>query len=171
MCQWLWLITTVPLSFTRAGAQDGCLRPVAHVIGYATDLGDARRAIDSYKAYAILEIPEGFARKVGGMRHQNAVMYCEMSLLLRYRGFLVASTNVMQEFSSELMTENIDRIAPLAETIATGDLLPVHNVSMGNIRNGFDSFIMPGVLILILQQCIVLAVGMAGGACSASRCV
>ena len=42
----------------------------AHVIGYATDLGDARRAIDSYKAYAILEIPEGFARKVGGMRHQ-----------------------------------------------------------------------------------------------------
>lgn len=136
----------------------------AHVIGYATDLGDARRAIDSHKAYAILEIPEGFARKVGRNEASNAVMYCEMSLLLRYRGFLVASTNVMQEFSSELMTENIDRIAPLAETIATGDLLPVHNVSMGNIRNGFDSFIMPGVLILILQQCIVLAVGMAGGA-------
>lgn len=85
----------------------------AHVIGYATDLGDARRAIDSHKAYAILEIPEGFARKVGRNEASNAVMYCEMSLLLRYRGFLVASTNVMQEFSSELMTENIDRIAPL----------------------------------------------------------
>lgn len=136
----------------------------AHVIGYATDLSDARRAVNTHKAYAILEIPEGFARKVGRGETSNAVLYCDMSLLLRYRGFLVATTNVMEEFSSELMTEKIDEIAPLAETVMSGDLLPIHNVSMGNIRNGFDSFIMPGVLILILQQCIILAVGMAGGA-------
>ena len=112
----------------------------------------------------ILEIPEGFERNNGRNESSNAVMYCEMSLLLRYRGFLVAATNVMEDFSSELMTAKIDEIAPLAETVMTGDPLPIHNVSMGNIRNGFDSFIMPGVLILILQQCIVLAVGMAGGA-------
>ena len=42
--------------------------------------------------------------------------------------------------------------------------MPIDNISMGNIENGFDSFIMPGVLILILHQCIVLAAGMAGGA-------
>ena len=136
----------------------------SHVIGYAADLNEARHAVNSHKAYAILEIPEGFGRKVGRNETGNAVMYCEMSLLLRYRGFLVASTNVMQEFSSELMTENINNIAPLAETVVSGDIMPVESVSMGNIRNGFDSFIMPGVLILILQQCIVLAVGMAGGA-------
>lgn len=136
----------------------------AEVIGYAADLNEARHAVNSHKAYAILEIPEGFERQVGNNETGNAVMYCEMSLLLRYRGFLVASTNVMQEFSSELLTEKIDNIAPLAETVASGDLMPVESISMGNIRNGFDSFIMPGVLILILQQCIVLAVGMAGGA-------
>ncbi|MDE6338975.1 MAG: ABC transporter permease [Muribaculaceae bacterium] len=136
----------------------------SHVIGYASDLNEARHAVNSHQAYAILEIPEGFARKVGRNETGNAVMYCEMSLLLRYRGFLVASTNVMQDFSSELMTQSIDNIAPLAETVVNGDLMPVKSISMGNIRNGFDSFIMPGVLILILQQCIVLAVGMAGGA-------
>ena len=91
-------------------------------------------------------------------------MYCDMTLLLRYRGFLVATTEVMQAMGSELMAEDINRIAPLAATVATGDLLPIDNISMGNIRNGFDSFIMPGVLILILHQCIVLALGMAGGA-------
>ena len=87
-----------------------------------------------------------------------------MSLLLRYRGLLVATTEVMQDMGAELMTEKINGIAPLAETVATGDLLPINNVSMGNIRNGFDSFIMPGVIVLILHQCIILLVGMAGGA-------
>lgn len=151
-----------PLSRELVRKMDACDQ--AHVIGYAADLNEARHAVNSHKAYAILEIPEGFQRDNGRMDAANAVMYCEMSLLLRYRGFLVAATNVMQDFSTELMTAKIDEVAPLAETVVSGDLLPVHNISMGNIRNGFDSFIMPGVLILILQQCIILAVGMAGGA-------
>ena len=134
----------------------------ARVIGYAANLGEARHAMDSHKCFAILEIPEGFERKVGRTETSPAVMYCDMTLLLRYRGFLVAATEVMQEMGGEISTQDLNRIAPLAETIAPGDLLPINNVSMGNIRNGFDSFIMPGVIILILQQCIILALGMAG---------
>lgn len=135
-----------------------------HVIGYASDLDEGRRAMNNHDCYGILEIPEGFDKKIGRGETGNAVLFCEMSLMLRYKGFLVASTNVAQEMGAEIQKENIDRILPLAETVAVGDLLPIHNVSMGNIENGFDSFIMPGVLILILHQCIILASGMAGGA-------
>lgn len=136
----------------------------ASLAGYASDLPEARRAMNEQKAFAILEIPEGFERKIGENQTANTVLYCDMALLLRYRGFLMASTNVMTEMGAEIMTEKIDEIAPLADTIVDGDLLPINNISLGNIRNGFDSFIMPGVLILILCQCIVLASGMAGGA-------
>ena len=132
--------------------------------GYAADLPEARRAMDSHKCFAILEIPQGFERKVGRSETANAVLYADMTLMLRYRGFLVATTDVMQEMGAELLSQDINETVPLAGTVATGDLLPINNISMGNIRNGFDSFIMPGVLILILHQCIVLAIGMAGGA-------
>lgn len=136
----------------------------AWVKGYAADLDEARHAMNSHECYAILEIPEGFGRNIGRGESANAVMFYDMSLLLRYRGFLVASTNVMMEMGAELQTKKIDEVAPLATTVINGDLLPIENVSIGNIRNGFDSFIMPGVLILILHQCIILAAGMAGGA-------
>ena len=151
-----------PLSRELARNIDACQE--AWVIGYAADLNEARHAMNSHKCYAILEIPEGFGKKIGRGEQANAAMYCEMSLLLRYRGFLVASTNVAQEMGAEILAEKINLTAPLAGTIVEGDLLPVVNVSMGNIENGFDSFIMPGGLILILHQCIVLASGMAGGA-------
>lgn len=137
----------------------------ANVIGYAADLPEARRAVDSHKAYGILQIPEGFGRKVGRGEQANAVMYCEMSLLLRYRALLVSSTDVMQDYGAEITQQRIDEIAPLAETLTTGNgLMPIENVYLGNIEGGFDSFIMPGILILILQQALMLAVGMAGGA-------
>ncbi|MDE6791692.1 MAG: ABC transporter permease [Muribaculaceae bacterium] len=136
----------------------------AWVIGYASDMAEARRAMDSHKCYAIMEIPEGFERKVREGDQANAMLFCESSLLLRYRGFLMASTNVAQAMGAEILNEKINEIAPLATTITDGDLMPVMNVPMGNIESGFDSFIMPGVLILILQQCIILATGMAGGA-------
>lgn len=133
-------------------------------IGYATDLSDARKAMNSHEVYGILEIPEGFNRKIGREEEANAVMYCEMSLLLRYKAILVGATNVMLDMGAQITTERIDRIAPLAETISSGDLMPINNINMGNIEGGFDSFIMPGILILILQQALVLGVGMCGGA-------
>ncbi len=134
------------------------------IIGYAADLGEGKKAMNSHKCYGILEIPEGFEKKVGRGESSPAVLFSEMSLLLRYRGFLVATTNVAQAMGAEILNEKISESAPLAETLVTADPLGVQNVTMGNLESGFDSFIMPGVLVLILQQCLILAVGMTGGA-------
>lgn len=135
-----------------------------NVIGYASNLGEAKDAMNRQECFGILEIPEGFARKVGRGEVSPAVLYSDMSLLLRYRGFLVATTNVAQEMGSQIMTENLGRTIPIAETLVAGDPMGVENISLGNLESGFDSFVMPGVLIIILQQCLVLAVGMSGGA-------
>ena len=69
----------------------------AWVIGYAANLDEARLAMDSHHCYSILQIPEGFERKIGRLEQANAILYCDMSLLLRYKGFLVAATNVMMD--------------------------------------------------------------------------
>lgn len=134
------------------------------VIGYAADLSEAKRAMDSRDCFAIIEIPKGFQRKVGRSETANAVFYSDMSLLIRYKGVLTAATNVALEMGSELQAKKIDEVVPLAATLSSGDPMPVESHFLGNIQGGFDSFLMPGVLILILQQATVLAVGMAGGA-------
>lgn len=135
-----------------------------HVLGYAADLSEARDAMARGDCYGILEIPQGMERKVGNGESAPAVLYCDMTLLLRYRSLLVSATDVMQEMGTEIMTETIDRVGPMALTLTDGNLLPIHNANLGNIKGGFDSFIMPIVLVLILHQCLVLAIGMAGGA-------
>lgn len=135
-----------------------------NVIGYAADINEARHAVNSHKAYAILEIPEGFQRKTTNGEGSEMVLYCEMSLMLRYRSLLMAATDVAMDMGADIRNEAIDLTLPLAETVVTGEGYGINAVSMGDITSGFDSFVMPGVIILILHQCIILAVGMAGGA-------
>ena len=135
----------------------------ARVIGYATDLPEARKAVNSHKCYGILEIPSGYEKKITNGEGSQIILYGEMSLLLRYKSLLVSATDVSQAMGAELLSKNIERTVPLAETYMTGDVMGIHSVFMGNIESGFDSFIMPGVLILILHQCIILTVGMSGG--------
>lgn len=134
-----------------------------NIIGYAADLDEARGAMNSHKVYGIIEIPDGFEKKTGRNESSPVVFYSDMSLLLRFRGFMVAATNVAQTMGAELQADDINSIAPLATTYLTGSPMGVESVSLGNLESGFDSFIMPGVLVLILQQCLILALGMSGG--------
>lgn len=134
----------------------------ADVIGYAAEMGEARHAMNSHECYAILEIPEGFARNIGRGESSQAILYCEMSLLLRYRALLFSATDLGLDMSARIQARDIKELGA-SSLMPKSDPMPIEGVSVGNLQGGFDSFIMPGVLMLILQQCIVLAVGMMGG--------
>ena len=134
------------------------------ITGYATDLDEARHAMNSHHCYGILEIPEGLERKVGRTEQAQVILYSDMSLMLRYKAFLVAATNVAQSLGADILAERVDAVAPLAGTVAVEDPMPMDSIQLGNTVGGFDSFIMPGIVVLILHQCLILASCMAGGA-------
>lgn len=132
------------------------------VKGYAADIPEARRALAGRDCFAILEIPRDFERNTVRLEQANVILYTDMTLMLRYKSFLMAATNVSQEMGAEIQQKNLNTDLPVS--ISVNDPMPVKNISMGDITGGFDSFVMPGVLVLILHQCIILAIGMAGGA-------
>lgn len=135
----------------------------ARVIGYAASLSEARRAMNEHKCYGILEIPSGYARSLGRGESTPVILYCEMSLMLRYRSLLVGATNVQSAIGAEIQAAEVSDIVPGGASYMVGDPMPISAVAMGNIESGFDSFVMPGVIIFILHQCIILAGGMMGG--------
>lgn len=134
----------------------------AKVIGYAANLEEAKRAMHEHKAFAILEVPDHFESDVANNLGATVPMYCDMSLLLRYRALLFSATDLQLAMGAEIQAKSIAALG--VESLASSsDPAPIESGSLGNLESGFDSFIMPGVLMLILQQCIVLAVGMMGG--------
>ena len=143
-----------------------------NVIGYATDLEDAREAMNEHQCYGILEIPSDYAECLGRGEQATVPFYTEMSLLIRYRQFMFALTDVQLYESTAISARKIAEMGAEGATLAS-TMMPTASVEsylLGDTTQGFASFVMPGVLVLIIQQSIIIGIAMlAGGAAERRR--
>lgn len=139
------------------------------VYQYAPDMGAARRMMNEKEVFGILEIPADYARCIGRGEQANVTYYADVSLLLRYRQALLNLTDVQLALATRYQQEKIASGGLLLQDIG-GSPVDVQSVIMGDPTQGFASFIMPGVLVLILHQSLILGVTMlAGGAAERRR--
>lgn len=133
-----------------------------HIIGYAADMAEARRWKDSKDCYGIMYIPSDYAVELGRGEQANVTFYSDMSLLLRYRSMLLSLTSIQLAAGAQIRTETMSSLG-LSGVSMSGS--PVENVSfmLGDTEQGFASFIIPGIIILILQQSMLLGITMLGG--------
>lgn len=133
-----------------------------HIKGYAADMAEARRAMSEKECYGVLEIPPDYARRIGNGEQAVTSFYCDMSLLLRYRQYLFALTDVQM---NEALRITSQRLAEGGLVTSGLDGLPVNTDPhiTGDITQGFASFVMPGIVVLILQQSMLLGITMIAG--------
>lgn len=138
------------------------------VYDYAANLQDARKILNEHEAYAILEIPSDYATKLGRGEQSVVTFYSEMSLLLRYRAFVSALTDVQMALGAEIQQKDLDMIGLPAQGMQGGSINS-EAIMLGDPTQGFASFIIPGILVLILQQSMVLGVTMLAGGSAERR--
>lgn len=132
------------------------------VVAVKRDMEAARRMLDEKKAYGILLFPSDFSKEVHSGRQATLSLYCDMSALLFYKAFLLSAMEVSLDMGKELrMHRQPASTEKLAEI--TVDPIPYESVAIFNSQNGFASFLVPAILILVIQQTLVLGIGMLGG--------
>lgn len=135
--------------------------PAVSIYDYYANLEDARRPVAENKVYGILEIEPDYAKAIGRGETGHVTFYCDMSLMLRFRTFAFDITNVQIAQIGDITAERLDMVG--AESLATG--MPVNSESfmLGDPTQGFASFVMPGIVVLIIQQSLVLGAVMIMG--------
>lgn len=140
------------------------------VKGYAVDMAETRTAMASKECYGVLEIPRGYSRNItDGQAHVS--FYSDMSLLLRYRQFSDAIANIQLTKATQVSQKKLDEMGLVGQTLSpAASPMEIQQTFVGDPSQGFASFIMPGILVLIIQQSIILGVTMiAGGAAERRR--
>lgn len=131
------------------------------IAGYASDILDARRAMAEKEAYGIVEIPADLAERIGRGEQANINVYCDMSLLLRYKAILTAVTNTSMAMGEEVQAA---AAANIASTYTPAGATPVKNqfFPLGNPMMGVASCLLPGILMIVVQQSMILGICMLG---------
>lgn len=136
--------------------------PDVDVVRICPDMAEAKRMLDEKKAYGILLFPSDFSKDLHSGRQATVSLYCDMSALLFYKAFLLSATEVSLDMGKELHIRNHPSSTDQLDQI-TVDPIPYESVALFNSQNGFASFLVPAILILVLQQTLLLGVGMLGG--------
>ncbi|MDE6528718.1 MAG: ABC transporter permease, partial [Muribaculaceae bacterium] len=131
------------------------------ICGYASDLGEARRWWEEKKCYGVLEIPKDYAEHLGRGEQGVVQFYSDASLLLRYRTFLESLTQLQMDTDTELRERALNTLG--VATAGEGSGIQTAAYFLGDPQQGFASFIIPGIVVLILQQSLILGVTMLCG--------
>jgi len=140
------------------------------ICGYASDMAQARRWWKEKKCYAVIEIPKDYSEKIGRGEQGVVQFYSDVSLLLRYRAFLESVTELQMATDADLRTQKINSLGEIGSAATAGSgTIGTEAYFLGDPQQGFASAILPGILVLILQQSMVLGVTMLGGASNERR--
>ncbi len=149
---------------SRTLIQDFDATPAAHIVGYCADEAAARRYMMQRKCYAMLVIPDGFDKDVTRGDEQGVVVfYTDMSLLLNYKTLYMALTDVTMALGGEVRQEALPVGVSQSLSNIASNPIPYVSVVMYNPTSGLASFLIPAVLILILQQSIILGLSVRAG--------
>ena len=127
-----------------------------------TEADDASSGVKSGKYFAALVIPEDFSRKVERGEQSVVSFYSDMSILLNYKGFLIALTDVTMNLGGKLQTQALGGATQEQINVATQPI-PYSSINLYNPESGLASFLLPAILVLILQQSLILGIGMMAG--------
>ena len=129
---------------------------------HAADMDEAKMLLSRQVAKAIYYIPADFQTHVNRMEQGVVSVYCDMSLMLTYKAAYQTAMLVSQQMNSEIQVRLAGHYTQREDAIQARPL-DYEEVPVFNPSGGYGSAILPAVLMLILQQTLVLGVGMAAG--------
>lgn len=137
--------------------------PDVNVYNHYNDMKEAYKALKSRDIFGIIHIPASLERDLNNGKQVNIGVYCEMSSMLYYKAILLTATNISLEMNKDI---KIKRYLPgttkeqedIIRTPIEYEYIPYYNT-----QSGFASFLIPPVLMLIIQQTLLLSIGMSMG--------
>ncbi len=123
----------------------------------------AEQKLRDMQAAGMLVIPPDFGRDVLRQRPVQVGAFGNAAFMVLYSQTVTGMSNAVQDFSSEIVRERklADGRPPLlADTLAQPLAVDLHELF--NPDGGYANYIVPAVLILILQQTFLIGIGMMG---------
>ena len=132
------------------------------VVARCEDMEAAKLLMYKKDIYGILEVPSDFSKNVARGEQAHVSLYCDMGALLNYKALLTAGTDVSLAMGKDIQVQGMEYATEITEQIASSPVR-IQDVKLFNPQGGFTSFLIPAVLILVVQQSLLLGVGTIAG--------
>jgi ABC-2 type transport system permease protein len=127
------------------------------------DLVSAEREVFARNIFGVLVIPKNFERDLLHGRASPVALYADASYFLLYQRVSGGIVAVARTLGAEVETARLIGIGvdPVLAA-AAADPLQLTAVPLFNPQGGYATYILPGAFVLLLQQILLMGVGLLG---------
>lgn len=151
-------------STSRALTETFNAGPNTYVAYQPADMVEAKKLFFDREIYGIVYIPSDYEEKLLGGQQAVVAIYCDASYFLMYRQVFqevvtsIGNTGAMVEFQ-RLIAKGAN--IPQAQATTQPVIYQAHNIF--NPYLGYGTFVMPAIIMVIIQQTMLIGIGMIGG--------
>ena len=125
---------------------------------YCNSIEEARELVGKQVVHGVLYFPPDFQTLTNRMEQTHVSVYCDMSLMLTYKAIFQTAQEVASDMNTKLQIAMSGNYTDREDEISTHPLA-FDEVPVFNPTGGYGSFLIPAVLILIIQQTLLLGIG------------
>lgn len=137
--------------------------PDIHVAMTLPDFVTAEREVYTRRIFGVLVIPQYFERDLLHGRPSPVALYSDASYFLMHQRISAGVTSVSRTFGAQVEATRLVGLGidPVIASAVT-DPLPLTSVPLFNPQGGYATYVLPAAFVLILQQTLLVAVGLLG---------
>lgn len=129
---------------------------------FCNDLQEAKDLMGKQVVHGVLYFPENFERNLYRGEQVHVGVYCDMSLMLGYKNIYQTAQAVSTALNERIQVANSGGMTNRDDEINVKPL-DFEEVQIFNTTGGYGNFLLPAVLMLILQQTLLLGIGLSAG--------
>lgn len=136
--------------------------PETSVVAIVHTQSEAKNIIDRGEAYGCLIIPKDFSKKIARSEQTTITLISDLASIFYYKSFMLSSNEVALEMGKDIRAKRETKYSREETAI---DVRPVQNnfIALYNPNSGYATFLLPSILIILLQQTMLLGVCMLVG--------
>lgn len=132
------------------------------VAAVCADMEEAKEMQRRQECHGIVHIPSDFAERIARQEQTAVDFFADMSGMLYYKAIFAALTDVSLETGKKIQISRLGNMTERDDEVGT-EPVRTEGVPVFNPQGGYGSFLLPAVLVLIIQQTLILGIGLSAG--------
>lgn len=136
--------------------------PDVRVAYHCNNIAEAKNIMGHQDARGILYFPSDYEMRILRGEQAHVSVYCDMSLMLTYKAIYMTAQAVSTEVNKEIQKPQAMGFTDRDDELNT-EPIHIEEVSIFNPTGGYGNALLPAVLMLVLQQTLMLGIGLSAG--------
>ena len=150
-------------SFSREFIRMADAAPDVRIAAYANSLAEAQQMVEKQQVRGIYLFPEDMADAIYDNRRAYVSVYADMAITLYYKAIYQTAAAVSGRMNKNIRISKMAKLTTARDEDVAAAPLNFYEVPIFNPTSGYGNFILPAVLMLVLQQTLLLGIGLSAG--------